>query len=101
MKAVPYELVKEVKRYLGKEGKELFNYYLERYGTVNPVFQEEGQLFPHSVHFREGMQIRNFMRSTMFCKDWDSHDFDNQWADIVLTVLKLEKTDEQRREAKT
>jgi hypothetical protein len=92
MQPVPYELVKAVKEFLGPLGIDLFNHYLDKYGEVSPVFVQDG--LPHPVHFREGMHVRNFMRGTPYCRGWDAYDLDNQWADIVLTALKLEKTND-------
>ncbi len=37
---------------------------------------------PHSVHFREGMRVRNFLR-TIFGDMWTDHDYDNRWAELV------------------
>lgn len=45
---------------------------------------------PYAVHFNEGMQIRNFLRGTGLCDNWDCHDLDNNWADIVEKVIEEE-----------
>jgi len=44
---------------------------------------------PHPVHFREGMQIRNFMRASGYCQGWTSEDFDEMWVKAVEETLKV------------
>ena len=84
-KEIAYSLVEEVKRFLGKDGIDFFKECLLKYGTVSPVWMEYG--IPHPVHFREGMQVRNFMRSTKYCDNWDSHDFDNNWITVIEKAI--------------
>lgn len=84
-KEIDYELVEAVKGFLGKDGKDFFTECWDRYHEISPIYSEGG--LPHSVHFMEGMQVRNFMRSTPYCADWDSHDFDNTWAIIVKKAI--------------
>ncbi len=56
------ELVARVREFLGPDGIEDFRGWLEEHDTVSPVLTHDK--IPHSVHFREGMQVRNFMRHT-------------------------------------
>jgi hypothetical protein len=79
------ELVEKVKKWLGEDGREYFIWCLEEHGGVNPVYMEDG--IPHPVHFREGMQIRNFMRTSGLCEDWTDHDLDNNWTEVVEKAL--------------
>ncbi len=81
------ELVEKVKNWLGKYGIIFFTWCLEKYGQISAVYMEGG--LPHPVHFREGMEVRNFMRSTGLCDDWDANDFDNNWVEVVEKALKL------------
>ena len=59
---------------------------IKEYGEISPVFMEGG--IPHAVHLNEGMQIRNFMRSTGFCDDWTAQEFDDSWISLVEEALK-------------
>jgi hypothetical protein len=67
-KSLPKSLVNKTKKWLGKKGLKLFRKIKEKHGTVNACWDEGG--IPHPVHFREGMQVRNFMRGCEECKDW-------------------------------
>ena len=77
---------KKVKKWLGKKGIKLFFNYKNKYGTVSPVFMESG--IPHAVHFREGMQVRNFLRTLPSCSKWNSEDLDNSWQDIIDLIVE-------------
>jgi len=46
---------------------------------------------PHPIHFREGMQIRNWLRESGLCKDWSDHDLDNNWARVVEKAIEEEE----------
>jgi hypothetical protein len=81
-------LVEKMREYLGVTGKEVFTEYHEKYGTVNPVFKTEAG-FPHPVHFREGMTVRNFMRTLPECKDWTCYQLDNTWALVVFKAIQI------------
>jgi hypothetical protein len=83
---IPPELIKKTKDWLGPDGHQFFNELLEVHGTVNACWDEGG--IPHPVHFREGMQIRNFMRTSNMCDDWDAHDFDDNWVELIEKALK-------------
>jgi hypothetical protein len=84
--AISESLVEKMKTFLGEAGKTQFLAYHEQYGTVSPVFMTDRRI-PHPVHFREGMQIRNFMRSLPECEGWTAHEFDNTWALVVAKAI--------------
>jgi len=68
------ELVKATMRFLGQVG-------------MKHMIEVQDDLI--SIHLREGMQIRNFMRSTPYCKDWThEHDFDDNWIPLIRRCLK-------------
>lgn len=79
------QIVAEVKGFLGKDGIEFFKECLEKHGEISPVISTGS--IPHPVHFREGMQIRNFMRGTGLCNDWSCHDLDDNWAEVVKRAI--------------
>lgn len=83
---IPPELIKKTKDWLGVDGHQFFDELLEVHGRIDAVFME-GRV-PHPVHFREGMQIRNFMRLSNMCDDWNDHDFDDNWVELIERALK-------------
>jgi hypothetical protein len=89
---IPESLIEAMREFLGKEGIAQFREWRKEHGTVSPVLKTEiGQgvpPIPHPVHFREGMQIRNFMRGTGLCTGWDDHDYDNKWSKVVEAAIK-------------
>jgi hypothetical protein len=73
--------------WLRPEGVEFFKGLIEEYGTVLAVWNEGN--IPHSVHFREGMQVRNWMRDQPeFADNLDCHWLDNNWAEFVEDSIK-------------
>lgn len=89
---ITIKLVSLVEEFLGEEGVKFFKKIKEEFGRVDAIWMEtycEGNLrIPHSVHFMEGMMVRNFMRETGLCNHWTCHDFDNNWVDVVNAVLE-------------
>ena len=105
---LPPEFIKALLKWLGYDGVAFFEMCLDEYQTLCacwdvplPGIQKHspakkavklgpGQYtIPHSVHFREGMAVRNFMRKSGFFKDFNSYDFDNYWEEAVLAALDV------------
>jgi len=78
--------VEKTKEFLGDDGLKFFREVKNKHGEINACWNEGG--IPHSVHFREGMQVRNFMRSTEFCEDWNDHDFDEHWIPLIERAIE-------------
>lgn len=78
-------LIPELKKWLGVNGINFFKSIMQKYGTINAVWMEEG--IPHSVHFREGMQIRNKLRE-LTNGSWSTHEYDNTWTEIIEECIK-------------
>lgn len=89
-RSFPDSLVEKMKKFLTADGINLFRGYLEEHGTVSPVIpiKTARQTIPHPVHFREGMQVRNFMRGCEECEGWDDHAFDDTWAAVVERAIQ-------------
>jgi len=82
-------LTDATREFLGEKGTKFFQYLKQAYGTVSPVIPSEDELgVPRAIHFREGMQIRNFLRTLPECKDWTDHDLDDTWVPIILAALE-------------
>jgi len=83
------ELVEETKEFIKEDGIKFFKKMKQTYGEYDAVFMEPGPFpLPHPVHLREGMYVRNFMRSTNHCKDWTAHDFDDSWVSLITKVIE-------------
>jgi len=81
------EILDAVRDWLGIEGLAFFSKVKDDHGRLDAVWMEGG--IPHPVHLREGMQIRNFLRSLPQCKDWGCHTLDNEWTKIVEEALEI------------
>lgn len=82
-----------LRKFLGNTGIEFFRKMSEEFGTVSPVLPIMHDLnpmksfAPHPVHLREGMQVRNWLRSQPECSEWSDHDYDDRWANMVKSVI--------------
>lgn len=85
---IPDTLVEKMKTFLGKKGVHFFWTLLRLTKSVAPVLRLKGMIPVHPVHFREGMQIRNWLREQPECSDWSQHDLDDTWAAVVEKAVK-------------
>lgn len=76
---------KQVREWLGPDGIKFFHDIKAKHGTLLAVWIEGG--IPHSVHFREGMQVRNFLR-TITNHSWTAIEYDDHWTQIVEEAIK-------------
>ena len=90
-------LEERLKLWLGSEGKDFFTEVKLNHGTILAVFyipygnnaREPQRYYPHSVHFNEGRDVRNWLRKQPECSNWTTEDFDNKWAHLVEAALDL------------
>lgn len=93
--------VKAVREFLGADGRRFFNACYRLTGGVNPVLTQEqlakinneevvfkNPKVPHPVHWREGMQVRNHMRTLPWLKDFGDHEFYDTWAEVVKKAVR-------------
>lgn len=85
MPTITKEIVVKVHDWLGEKGRDFFREVKEEHGTLNAVLHDGN--IPHPVHFREGMQVRNFLRQTGLCDDWSDHDLDDNWCEVVEKAI--------------
>jgi hypothetical protein len=78
-------IVDKLEKFLGDHGIRFFNKLLDNYGRVSVILYKDE--IPHSTHFREGMQVRSFLRELPECKDWSDLDFDNNWEFLVIMSI--------------
>mgnify|MGYP005841085345 CR=1 FL=1 len=87
-KEIPDELLTKVRSWLdGNGGREFFTLVKQKHGRVDAVWEDDG--FPYSVHFNEGMKVRNFIRGTGLVDDWNSCDLDDMWIEIIEKALGI------------
>ena len=79
------ELIIGLKAWLGDPGYNFFSWCIREHGEISPVYMQKG--VPHPVHLREGMQVRNFLRTTNYCKNKKGHWLDNNWAILVQEAI--------------
>lgn len=78
------KLIAGLRTWLGDEGVAFFTEVHNQYGRLN-VNWMEGSI-PHPVHLREGIQIRNKLRSlTAFL--WADTEYENKWEECVLRAI--------------
>ncbi len=84
-------LKRAVLKWLGYEGVAFFSMCLQEYGELTPVWAVGTGLtvIPHSVHFTEGMHLRNFLRTQPECKNWDSEQLDDRYVEVLQDALSL------------
>lgn len=78
-------LIPEIKKWLGIDGIKFFKEIKHKYGTINACWMEDG--IPHSIHFREGMSVRNKLRDLTH-NSWTSHEYDDTWIEIIEECIK-------------
>lgn len=89
------QIVKKVFDWLGPQNVVWFRRIKRWHGKINTVLKlnvKRKGIPVHPIHLREGIQIRNYMRSFPECAGWSDHDFDNTWTVIIdLCIEKLPK----------
>jgi hypothetical protein len=83
------DLVSAVREWLGEDGINFFQSVKESHGRIDAIWNEGG--IPHAVHFREGMEVRNFMRSTGKVDHWSCRDLDDLWIEVVEKAIEPEE----------
>ncbi len=101
-------LVSRLRTWLGPEGLAHLRGIKEKHGRVNAVWiddtDEDGKVqtelamaiqtarsgigIPHVVHFREGMNIRNWLRRQSETELWTDHNYDDRWASLAEEAIE-------------
>ena len=95
-------IVMYIRLWLKEEGITWFRLVKKTFGTVSPVIPinhklNPDKIIPHPVHFREGMQVRNALRSPPDCFSWGDHDFDDNWEEVVDKAIMEYGMDEIKK----
>jgi hypothetical protein len=78
-------LIPAMRKWLGQNGIDFFRKLKAEHGRVDAIWDEGG--IPHIVHFREGMQIRNYLRDVTN-RTWSVFEYDNTWVDVIEECIK-------------
>lgn len=63
------ELVNKTKEWLGEEGLKYFREWIEEFGKDWYFSCKIISGFPYSIHFNDGMSVRNFIRQSNLCEN--------------------------------
>ena len=75
------------KEWLREDGVAFFTNLYAEHGRLNVVLRDKDVPFlPHPVHFREGMQVRNWMRANTGIPE---ERLDDEWEGFVIEALGL------------
>lgn len=83
------------KEWLGEDGIAFFTELYAEHGELSVVLKVPMEppypapFIPHPVHFREGMQVRNWMRENT---DVPEEELDDRWEAYVIEALGLRVT---------
>ena len=74
--------------WLTPDGVQYLKDIKKKHGRLDAVFNNNG--IPYSVHFNEGMQIRNFMRDQpeFTCYKFNAHWLDDHWVEFTEKVIE-------------
>jgi hypothetical protein len=88
----PEPLPVRLKEWLGPDGQSLFQDLIQRFGQDfgTAVWVPKGESIPYVVHFREGVDVRNWLRDQPECRDWSADRLDQMWAKLVQEALGVE-----------
>lgn len=87
------ETVKEFQKWLGQDGRNFFSDWIKKngHGWYTAVVMLEGKegmpKIPHPIHSREGMSVRNWMRTKEEFKHFTAEDYDESWHRLVEYAL--------------
>lgn len=82
-------MIEDFKKWLGKDGISYFRHLKGLTGTYSPVLslnvkRKGTPVYP--VHFREGITVRNWMRTREEFKD---SDLDSEWINLIEKACEL------------
>lgn len=73
-------------KWLGEAGVDFFTELWTEHGHIPLVIKTDVPGYAHPIHFREGMQIRNWMRSNT---DIPEEEMDDRWIEFTVEALQL------------
>lgn len=82
-----FHLIPDMRVWLGEDGLDFFRNVKKVHGQLNACWLEDN--IPHSVHFREGMLVRNKLRE-LTNGTWSSHEYDDTWVDVIEECIAID-----------
>lgn len=86
------ELVERIFNWMGRENIVWFKHIKGLKGKINCVLRlnfKKKRIPAHPIHFREGMQIRNYLRTQPECAMWNDEDFDREWVTVIEKCIEM------------
>ena len=77
------DIINQTRTWLGAEGIAFFRKIKKEHKNIATACWMEGSI-PHPVHFREGMQVRNYLRGIV---KWTDHQYDDNWAEVIERAI--------------
>jgi len=87
------QLYRPLHEWLGDDGINFFREIVQEFGDPAAVLHpghrlnNSGEGIPHPIHFREGMQIRNFLNEELTRLNLPRENLDEEWRNIVLVAI--------------
>lgn len=89
---IPASLSQAVFDWMGRENIRWFRLIKHLKGSLDAIlklnYKRKG-IPVHPVHWREGMQVRNYLRQRPECKSWTHEEFENGWTFVIEESIKL------------
>lgn len=77
------ELVEKTIKWLGEDGLNYFRKWMDEFGEDWYFSCKNIDGIPYSIHFHDGMQVRNFIRMSNLCDNIDCHFLDDNWHFLI------------------
>jgi hypothetical protein len=90
MPEIKLSVVEAVGKFIGPENIRWFRHVKGLKGEVSCVLRlnyKRKHMPGHPIHLREGMQIRNFMRSLPECKGWTQDQLEKGWVEVIEKLI--------------
>jgi hypothetical protein len=91
--AMIQQLAERVRAWLGRRELRWFRLLIHRHGEIPLAVRlnfKRKHIPAHPIHWREGMQIRNFLRRQPECAEVSHHDLEDNWRRIVERAVRAE-----------
>lgn len=95
---ITMKILLNVAEYLGDDNIRWFGHIRGLKGSVNCTLKlnfKKKHLPAHPINLREGMQIRNFLRSLPDCKSWSYQDLQAAWVEVLNQLIDQLKSENE------
>jgi hypothetical protein len=91
---IPPTVLTATYKFLGEENIRWFGHVKGLKGSINTVLHlnyAKKKIPVHPIHFREGMQVRNFLRGLPECKDITFEDMEGYYIEVIEKLILRQK----------